>query len=104
MPCLDRAEEAVRECGRVLQDEGDALLGLDAESAQRRAKPIDALGDLPVGDALVAAFDCDLRAAAFSDVAIDEMRGCVEDLRQDHHAGILVEGTMPRRHQGGNVL
>ena len=78
---LDRAEEAVGEYWRVLQDKGDALLGLDAESAQRRAKPVDALGDLPVGDALVAAFECDLRAATFGDVAIDEMRGSVEDLR-----------------------
>ena len=34
----------------------------------------------------------------------DEMRGRVEDLRQDRHAGILVEGTLPRSHQGGNVL
>ena len=86
---LDRAEEAVGERGSVLQDQGDALLGLDAETSQGRAEAIDALGDLPVGDLLVAAFDRDLCAASLGDVAIDEMRGRVEDVRQDGHAGIL---------------
>ena len=69
---LDRAEEAVRERGSVLKDQRDALFGLNAKAPERRAKSIDALGNLPVRDSLIAALDRDARAAAFSDVAIDE--------------------------------
>ena len=93
---LDRAEEAVGERGSVLEDQRDALFGLNAETPERRAKSIDALGDLPVRDALIAAFDRDARAAAFSDVAIDEMGGGVEDVRQRGHAGILYQGGRVR--------
>ena len=43
---LDRAEEAVGECRCVLEDQGDALFGLDAELAQCGSEAVDAFGDL----------------------------------------------------------
>ena len=94
---LDRAEEAVGECRGVLQDQRDALLGLDAEVLQRGAEAVDALGHLRIRDALIAALDRDLPAASFGQVAIDKMGGGVEDVRQHGHAGILVEPGEGRR-------
>ena len=43
---LDGAEERVGERRSVLQDQRDALLGLDAKAPQCGAEPVDALGDL----------------------------------------------------------
>ena len=77
---LDRAEEAVDEIGAVEEKQQDALLGPDVDSAQRTAEPIHASQHLVVGDTGVAAFDRDVRAAPFLDVAVDEMGRDVERL------------------------
>jgi hypothetical protein len=86
---LDRAEERVGERRRVLEDQGDPLFGLDAERAQRRPETIDPFGDLLIADALITALDGDRGAAPFGEVAIDEMGGGVELLRQGHAGSFI---------------
>ena len=82
---LDRAEEAAGEVRRIEQQQRDPLFPPHAEMvAQRAAGAVDALQQLLKRDALVAALDGDLRAAAFADVAIDKMRGDVEDVGEGH--------------------
>ena len=70
---LDGAEEAVGKGRRIQQHQRAALLGLDPEAPQGVAEPVDALGDLRVGDALIAALDRDLAAPSLGEMAIDKV-------------------------------
>jgi len=56
-------------------------LGVDAKIAEGVASTVGALEELLVSDTLVVAFDGDVLAAAFENVAIHEVGGDVEELR-----------------------
>ena len=79
---LDGAKERVEKFGRVEKQEEHALFWTSAESAKSIAGAVGALEELLVGDALVAAFDGDVLRAAFEKVAVHEVAGDVEELRQ----------------------
>jgi hypothetical protein len=76
---FQRAEKSVGECRTIQHQHHHAFFGSHVEPIpQRAAKSIDSLEQLGVGDAFVAAFDCDAVATAFCNVSIDEMGGGVE--------------------------
>ncbi len=77
---LDRTEKTVRERGPVEHQQQDAVLRPDAERAQRRSGAVHVAQQVVVRDALISTFDRDAAAAAFGDVAVDEMRRRVEPL------------------------
>ena len=79
---FDGAKERVEKFRRVEKQEEHALFRKDAESAKSIAGTVGALEELPVGDALVAALDGDVLRAAFEKVAVHEVGGDVEELRQ----------------------
>ena len=74
---LDRAEEQRHPVRRVEHRDGDALLALDAEPAQRVGGAVDALGELRVGAAARVVDVGDLVAAAGGEVALDQVDGGV---------------------------
>jgi len=87
---FDGAEKGVQKFGRVEKQEKDPLFGADAELEQGITDAVGVFQELLVGDPLVAALDGDFRAAAFVDVAVDEVRGDVEGVGQrDHESGCL---------------
>ena len=55
-------------------------MGTNTEIAEGVASAVGALEELLVGDTLFAAFDGDVLAAAFENVAIHEISGDVEEL------------------------
>ena len=67
------------------------MLGLDGQAPQGGAKPVHALGDLCVGDALIAALDRDLAAAAFREMAIDKVGGGVEGVWERHETARIAK-------------
>jgi len=79
---FDGAKERVEKFGRVEKQEEHALFRKDAEGAKSVAGAVGALEELLIGDALVAAFDGDVLRAAFENVAVHEVGGDVEELRQ----------------------
>ena len=79
---LDGAKERVEKFGRVEKQEQHALFQMDAESAKSVAGAVGALEELLIGDALVAALDGDVLRSAFENVAVHEVGGDVEELRQ----------------------
>ncbi len=54
-------------------------MGANTETAEGVAGAVGALEELLVADTLFAAFDGDVLAAAFADVAIHEISGDVEE-------------------------
>ena len=56
-------------------------MGANTETAEGIAGAVGALEELLVSDTLVVAFDGDVLAAAFENVAIHEVGGDVEELR-----------------------
>ena len=88
---FDGAKEGVEKFGRVEKQEEHALFRADAEVAKRVSGAVGALEELFVSNALVAAFDGDVLRAAFENVAIHEICGDVEELRQrDHVAAMFI--------------
>ena len=88
---FDGAEKGVEKFGRVEKQEEHALFRADAEIAKRVSGAVGALEELLVSNALVAAFDGDVLRAAFENVAIHEICGDVEELRQrDHVAAMFI--------------
>ena len=81
---FDDAKERVEKFGRVEKQEEHALFRMDAESAKSIAGAVGAIEELLVSDALVAAFDGDVLRAAFEKVAVYEVAGDVEELRQSN--------------------
>ena len=79
---FDGAKERVEKFGRVEKQEEHALLRTNAESAQSIAGAVGALEELLICDALVGAFDGDVLRATFDKVAVHEVGGDVEELRQ----------------------
>lgn len=79
---FDRAEKGIEKFWRVEQQEKDALFGADAEREQEVADAIGILQKLEIGDPLVAALDGDFGATALLDVAVHEVRGDIEGIRQ----------------------
>ena len=79
---FDGAKERVEKFGRVEKQEEHALFRMNAASAKSIAGAVGALEELLIGDALVAAFDSDVLRAAFEKVAVYEVGGDVEELRQ----------------------
>ena len=63
---------------------------MDAKTPQGVAGAVGTLKQLLICDAMVGAFDSDVLGAAFEDVAIHEIRGDVETLRQRDHVGSRV--------------
>ena len=88
---LDGAEEAVGKGGRIQQHQRAALLGLNPEAPQGVAEPVDPLGNLRVGDALVAALDRDLAAPSLGEMAIDKVGGGVEGIWQRHRTARIAK-------------
>ena len=85
---LDRAEERDVEERRIEQQEQDALFGPHVEfPAQRAAEAVDELAQLAVGDTPLAALDCDMAAASFAGMAVDEVRRRVECRRHAEVGG-----------------
>ena len=78
---FDGAEKGVEKFGRIEKQEEDALFWVDTEIAKRVTGAVGALEELPVRDALFAAFDGDVLRAAFENVAVHEVGGDVEELR-----------------------
>ena len=78
---FDHAEEAVEEFRRIEKQKKDTLSGTDASVAKRVSYAIGAFEELLVRDALANAFDGDVFPAAFTDIAIHEISGDVEELR-----------------------
>lgn len=88
---LDRAEEGVEELRRIQEQEENALFGTNPEGEQGIAHAVGSFQQLLIGDPLVAALDGDFRRAAFLDVAIHEVRGDIERVRQrDQEIGRLL--------------
>jgi len=81
---FDGAKERVEKFRRVEKQEEHALFRMDAEGAKSIAGAVGALEELLVDDALVAALDGDVLRAAFEKVAIHEVGGDVEELRQSN--------------------
>ena len=79
---FDRAEKAVEKFRRVEKQQKDALFGADAKRQEDVADAIGIVQKLLITDALVAALDGDFGAAAFLDVAVHEVRGDIEGIRQ----------------------
>lgn len=79
---LDRAEKGVEKFGRVQKQKKDAFFGTNAESQKNVADAVGIFQELQIGDALVAAFDGDFGAAAFLDIAVHEVSGDIERIRQ----------------------
>jgi len=79
---FDGAKERVEKFGSVEKQEEHTLFQMDAESAKSVAGAVGTLEELLVGDALVAALDGDVLRAAFEKVAVHEVGGDVEELRQ----------------------
>ena len=78
---FDGTEEGVKEFGCVEQQKEHTFLGVDTKIAEGVASTVGALEELLVSDTLVVAFDGDVLAAAFENVAIHEVGGDVEELR-----------------------
>ena len=104
---LDRAEEGVQELRRIQEQEKNALFGTNAESEQSITDAVGSFEQLPIGDPLFAALDGDFRPAPFLDVAIHEVCGDIERIRQrDQEIGrlLLVRGeeleTLSRKRAG----
>lgn len=88
---LDGAEKGVEKFGRVEKQQEHALFRADAEAPEGIGGAVGALEELLIRDALVAAFDSDVLGSALKDVAVHEIRGNVEKLRQrDHLAALFV--------------
>src|ERR1700719_1282497 len=94
---FDGAEEGVEEFRRVEKQEEHALFGANAEIAKRVAGAVGALEELLVGDSFVAAFDGDIVRAALENIAIHEIRGGVEELRQSDHVAAMFIAPLRRK-------
>lgn len=92
---FDCAEKGIEEFGRVEQQEEHAVFLMDAKTPQGVAGAVGTLKQLLICDAMVGAFDSDVLGAAFEDVAIHEIRGDVEILRQRDHVGSRVTEKNP---------
>jgi hypothetical protein len=91
------AEEGIEKFGRIEKQEENALFRADAEIAKRVAGAVGALEELLVGNACVAAFDGDVLRPAFEDVAVYEVPGDVEELRQIDHVAALFAALWRRK-------
>lgn len=88
---FDGSEKRVEEFGRIEKQQENALSRADAKTPQGIAGAIGALKKLLICDALIATFDGDVLRSAFKDVAINEICGDVENVRQgDHVVAIFV--------------
>jgi len=72
------------------------VLGLYAEAPQRVAEAVDALGDLFVGDALVATLDGDLVTASLGKVTIDKISGGIKGVWQRHATARIAKSGRSR--------
>ncbi len=82
---LDGAEKTVEKVRAIQQDEHDALLRPKAEIAKGISGTVGVFQELLIGDLLFAAFNGDFRAAAFVDVAVNEMSCYVKGVGQVYH-------------------
>jgi hypothetical protein len=94
---FDGAEKGVEKFGRIEKQEEDALFWVDTEIAKRVAGTVGAFEELLVGDALVAAFDGDVLRAAFENVAVHEVGGDVEEMRQVDHVAAMFAARWRRK-------
>ena len=74
------AEETVEEFRRIEQQKKHSLSAVYAESAKYIPRTVSTIEKLPVGDAVVSAFDGDVFTAAFVDVLIHEVASGIETL------------------------
>lgn len=85
------SEKGVEKFGRVEKQEEHSVFRTDAKIAKRVAGAVGAFKKLLIGDLLVATFDGDVFGSPFENIAIDEIGGHIEKLRQrDHVAAIFV--------------
>src|SRR5579883_776003 len=82
---LDGAEETVEKVRAVQQDEHDALLRPNAEIAKDISGAVGVFEELLIGDSIFAAFNGDIPAAAFVDIAVNEMSCYVKGVGQVYH-------------------
>src|SRR5215213_10576297 len=79
-----RGEEGRREGRRIVQQQQDPVFSIHAHLPEGVPEPVDAAGELAVGDLLFAAVDSDLISATGLEVAVDENAGVIPLWYFDH--------------------
>ena len=82
---LDRAPEQIEEGRAVLDDHQQAVAGLEPRRQQGIAGAVHSFGELGGGDRLARRANCDLGAAAFTGVPVDERHSDIEAAGQPDH-------------------
>ena len=110
---FDRAQKGHREIDSIEQDEEHALLGLEAELAQRIGAAIDPLGERTISEARLAVAEGDFVRPARLQVPLDQIdRGVVLPRNRDprrlttrsRSRGHTAQSLPPLRTAGGSAI
>ena len=91
---LDGSEKTRHEFGRIVQEEKDAILHLNAQRAKRISGPVHHLGNLLIRERALPAAQRDPLSPPFRDMPVHELGGGVECIRNTDDGGVHAPGML----------